>query len=109
MPPQRWPNDVRRGWAGLAGAAALAAVVWLAALPYLARQSAIHGFIERNKSLGIDPSAKFYTELPAMPALVDRVETIKRTHEAAFWRSSMRVAPLRSALGHSNNNDPPAR
>ena len=109
MLPPRWLNDIRQGWAGLAGAAGLAAVVWLAALPYLARQSAIHGFIERNKSLGIDPSAKFYTELPAMPALVDHVETIKRTHEAAFWRSSMRAAPLRSAPGHSHNNDPPAR
>jgi hypothetical protein len=29
--------------------------------------------IDRNESLGIDPSAKFYSELPLMPEVLERL------------------------------------
>ncbi|MCC7087368.1 MAG: hypothetical protein IT427_20390 [Pirellulales bacterium] len=76
----RWAKTVR-----LAGCLVLVASIWLIALPIVGRQSTVRSYIERNERWGIDPSAKFYTELPAMPALYDRVEQAKRRHEAAFW------------------------
>ena len=62
----------------LAAAIAVAAVVWLAVLPALGRLPAVRQHIARNNSLQIDPSAKFYSELPAMPELLRRIE---RSHE----------------------------
>jgi len=62
----------------LALLAAAAAILWLAVLPFIGREPGVRRYIERNESLGIDPSAKFYTELPAMPAIVERVEAARR-------------------------------
>jgi hypothetical protein len=53
-------------------------VLWLAILPALGRLPAVREHIARNDSLQIDPSAKFYSELPAMPGLLRRIE---RSHE----------------------------
>ena len=50
------------------------AVVWLGLLPLLGRHPEIDAHIRRNERLGIDPSAKFYTELPAMPELYEHVQ-----------------------------------
>ncbi|HEX4147221.1 MAG TPA: hypothetical protein VHY91_27235 [Pirellulales bacterium] len=63
---------------------AIIALVWLGALPLLGRQPAIRHHVERNQSLGIDPSAKFYTELPGMPDFFDRTDTARRQHAATF-------------------------
>jgi len=63
---------------------AIIALVWLCALPLLGSRPAIQRSIERNESLGIDPSAKFYTELPGMPDFYDRTDSARRRHAAAF-------------------------
>jgi hypothetical protein len=60
--------------ARLAAWVAAVAVVWLAVLPFVGRQPVIDDYIRRNEQLGIDPSAKFYTEIPAAPDLVERVQ-----------------------------------
>jgi hypothetical protein len=64
--------------ARLALVVAAVSIIWLAVLPRLGRQPAIERYIQQNEALGIDPSAKFYTELPAMPALYDRVDRARR-------------------------------
>jgi hypothetical protein len=33
----------------------------------------MRAYIERNESAGIDPAAKFYSEVPAMPGILARV------------------------------------
>ena len=69
----------------LAVAVAAISVLWLGALPRLAATARMQDTIERNESLGIDPSAKFYTELPLMPATIDRVDSVRRRDPPAFW------------------------
>jgi hypothetical protein len=83
MPPQRWASKIWRRLA-LAAAIALMAAVWLGVLPLVARHPAVDGYIRHNEELGIDPSAKFYTELPAMPDLLGRVERARARAEPAF-------------------------
>ena len=63
---------------------AILAVFWLVALPLLGSRPAIQRYIERNESLGIDPSAKFYTELPGMADFLDRTDAARRRSRAAF-------------------------
>jgi hypothetical protein len=84
MPPTRSENDRLRGWCGLLACVAIAALVWLVALPSLASRPAIQRYIEQNEALGIDPSAKFYTELPGMPDFYDRTDSARRRHREAF-------------------------
>src|SRR5688572_8926591 len=60
----------------LAACLAMLAVCWLLALPLVARTSAVRGMVERNGRLGVDPSAKFYSELPAMPRVRQRMEAV---------------------------------
>ncbi len=59
-------------------------VVWLAALPWAARMSAVRARIARDEAAGVDPSAKFYTELPGMPGILGRVEEIRRREAGLF-------------------------
>jgi hypothetical protein len=47
--------------------------------------------IERNERLGIDPSAKFYTELPAMPWVRQRMAAVWAEGSDAFWRPGIRA------------------
>ncbi|MBB3210584.1 hypothetical protein FHS27_006431 [Rhodopirellula rubra] len=39
-------------------------VIWLVALPWVARRATTRQYIERLDARGIDPSAMYYTELP---------------------------------------------
>jgi hypothetical protein len=59
------------------------AAVWLGVLPFVGKQTSIRAYVERNEALGIDPTAKFYTELPAMPGIFDRVQSAQRRSENA--------------------------
>jgi len=68
----------------LFAAAATAAVTWLVVLPRVGNQPALRAFIERNETLGVDPTAKFYTELPGMADFRDRTATARRQHAEAF-------------------------
>lgn len=56
----------------LAAVVAAAAAVWLAFLPWLARQPAVQERLRWLEVHGIDPSATFYTELPAMQEILRR-------------------------------------
>jgi hypothetical protein len=73
-----WPDKPWIGVLRLVVAAFLVGFVWLTILPYIARMPTVRSFIERNEALGIDPSAKFYTELPAMPRLLERIRAARR-------------------------------
>ncbi|HEY5311892.1 MAG TPA: hypothetical protein VIK18_05210 [Pirellulales bacterium] len=73
-----------RPWIRLLAAAAVVAVVWLGILPYIGSLPPIRTYIERNDSRGIDPSAKFYTELPGMPRFAARIDDARRRDAAAF-------------------------
>lgn len=60
------------------GACLLAiAGVWLAVLPAIARTDRVRATIARNEALGIDASAKFYSELPAMPRIMQQMKTMR--------------------------------
>jgi hypothetical protein len=66
------------GWSRLAICATALAALWLGVLPLVGKQPGIRAYVERNEALGIDPTAKFYTELPAMPEIFERVESAQR-------------------------------
>ena len=83
-----------RGWSPrtkLAACLLAVAACWLLALPMAARTPTVRGMIDRNERLGIDPSAKFYSELPAMPRVRQRMEAVRSGGGEAFWRPSNRV------------------
>lgn len=85
MPPQPSPSDLPTigersepgrlgpGVLHLALCTAAAAFLWLVLLPQLSDLPAVRTTIDRNNALGIDPSAKFYSELPAMPRIIDQL------------------------------------
>ena len=82
LPSSRW-TPVHR----LNISVAAIVAVWLGVLPYVGQLPHVREHIDRNERQGIDPSAKFYTELPAMPVLWDRVESAQRRDGQAFWQS----------------------
>jgi hypothetical protein len=63
------------------------AAIWLLVLPALAEVSAIRTMIDRHEADGVDPSAKFYSEVPAMPMIIRQVEEIRRSQPEAFGLS----------------------
>lgn len=67
-------------------------VIWLGVLPRLAQTPSLKQYLDRNEELGIDPGAKFYTELPGMRRIIERVQTAHRLHGAEFWTVSNRPA-----------------
>ena len=71
----------------LAAYAAALAIIWLLLLPAAARIPAIREMIARHESNGVDPSAKFYSELPAMPMISARVDQLRQADPEAFGLS----------------------
>ena len=59
--------------ARLLACVAVMAATWLWALPQHAETPSVRQMIDRNEELGIDPSAKFYSELPLMPRVMERL------------------------------------
>lgn len=51
------------GWPALCGICAAVIVLWGVVLPWVATWPGMAARIERNAERGIDPSAKFYSEL----------------------------------------------
>jgi hypothetical protein len=80
-----------RGYLALATTALVAIAVWGVILPRLARLPAVVAWTLRNNALGIDPSAKFYTEHEAYPAYVQRVRQVRQAHANEFWSPAPRV------------------
>lgn len=60
------------------------AAIWLVILPAIAEVSSVSRMIRRHEAHGVDPSAKFYSELPAMPMITQRVSERRRLHPEAF-------------------------
>lgn len=81
MWPRSSSNELSRR--RLAGAARLLACVaalgvcWLVALPWAADAPAVHEMISRNERLGINPAVKFYSELPMMPRIRQRLKDVQ--------------------------------
>jgi hypothetical protein len=88
MQPLRSPNNSGPGrlaaGARLALCIAAIAVGWLLLLPWAAQTPRVQNMIKQNEALGINPSAKFYSELPVMPAIRRRVAEIRRLNGDAF-------------------------
>ncbi|MEX0703827.1 MAG: hypothetical protein WD069_17140 [Planctomycetales bacterium] len=61
------------------------AAVWLVVLPWLAARPALRARIERERAAGIDPGAKFYTELDAMDGVMDRWRRIESGRPGLWW------------------------
>lgn len=61
------------------------ALVWGCLLPALANVPAIRDHIESHERLGIDGSAKFYSEHPRAIEVQSRMSDSMRTHQDAFW------------------------
>jgi hypothetical protein len=90
-------NATWRGRCALAATIAAVAVVWLAVLPLIGRQPVVSQYILRNERMGIDPAAKFYTELPCMPGVYNRIERSMQRARAAIASpvASPAAAPAR--------------
>lgn len=84
MLPTSSPSNCR-GTLRLLAACLVIAGIWLVVLPALGRTRAVREHIELNVRNGIDPSAKFYTELPGMPLILERMDSAHRRDAAAFW------------------------
>lgn len=65
------------------------AFLWLIVLPWIGSFPAVQAKIAREEAAGIDPSAKFYTELEAMGRLSERLDGIRHANHDAFWRRSI--------------------
>jgi hypothetical protein len=78
LPPCATNRPSTTGRIALAAIVAVAAVVWLAILPGVADHPAMRANIERNDRLGIDPTAKFYTEVPGMADFREHVDSARR-------------------------------
>ncbi|MEZ6063234.1 MAG: hypothetical protein R3C19_23045 [Planctomycetaceae bacterium] len=50
------------------------ATIWLVVLPWIAEFPSIRDRSDRLEAAGIDPSAMFYTELPMMEPILERLE-----------------------------------
>jgi len=62
--------EVRR--LALGAIALLVVLVWLVALPWVARQPTVNARLQWLDRNGIDAAATFYTELPAMEQILRR-------------------------------------
>ena len=74
------------GWLRLGFAASLTLFVWTIALPWAARWPVVRGRIEQLDRKRIDPSAMFYTDLPAMENILKQISEINENNPGLFWR-----------------------
>lgn len=72
----------------LLAATASMAAVWLVVLPWIGTWPAVREKIRFEESRGIDPSAMFYTELDAMPAIADEIDRLHLENGKAFWQTT---------------------
>lgn len=87
-PPNSSSNDLRGRYRQAAIALAVVAFLWLVVLPTIGRLEPVRDFIDANESRGINPGAMYYTELEAMPRIIDEVDRTRENAHEAFWRPS---------------------
>jgi hypothetical protein len=96
MPSKRLVNSVaERGavkrsiaagaWCRLTVVIFATAVVWLIILPSVARIPQVAARRAANEARGINPSAMYYTELRAMPALESQLRERIEKQPRALW------------------------
>jgi hypothetical protein len=74
--------------ARLSVSAALLIACWTLLLPALSERPAMRQQLDRRKQQGINAGAMFYSELKAMPQVMERMEHVHAAHGNAFWRFS---------------------
>ncbi len=60
------PSQRLRGRLAFIVSASVLTLVWTVVLPWIGQRGPMREMIERNESMGIDPTAMFYTELEHM-------------------------------------------
>lgn len=65
-------------------------LVWFGLLPRLGDLPVVRNRIERNEALNINPGAMYYSELEAMPRIIDAVDHTRESSNEAFWEPSFR-------------------
>ncbi|MBI1345284.1 hypothetical protein GC163_03255 [bacterium] len=78
-----WASTFHR-WLTLSGIIATMSVIWLIVLPAIAHWPTVEATIARHHQLGIDPSAKFYSELDATEPAYESMQS--HTSEPEWWR-----------------------
>lgn len=78
-----WASTLRR-WFALVGIIIVMSVLWLLVLPAVSELPEVKAMIARHHELGIDPSAKFYSELDATEPAYLSMQT--HTSEPEWWR-----------------------
>lgn len=82
-PPLPNPEHATSWWRFVL-AVSIVVVLWIVVLPRIGALPPVRDYIDCNESLGIDPSVKFYSELPAMRSIQFRVEEIRRSEPESF-------------------------
>lgn len=97
MRPQTSPADPRRtardaapagklkGLVPLAAGGCAIVAVWCGLLPWIAAWPGVARRLAELDAQGIDPSAMYYSELPAMDGVMADLDRIHRTDPDAFW------------------------
>lgn len=63
-------------------------VCWMLVLPALSEQPAVRRELDRHAAQGINAGAMFYSELKAMPQVMDRMDAVHARHGGVFWQRS---------------------
>jgi len=87
MPPQpsSASNSSLAGWGKLIALAATMGFLWTAVLPAVSRWPVVQDRFERHQAIGLDPSAKFYTEMEFFPASQLDLRSRQRGKLAESW------------------------
>ncbi|MDX1970388.1 MAG: hypothetical protein SFV23_24675 [Planctomycetaceae bacterium] len=88
MPPTPSPAETRAGRLRLLAATTIITTLWLGVWPAIADWPPFRAQIDHNCELGIDPSAKFYTEQPVAAAAVISISAAQRRDAEAWWSVS---------------------
>ncbi len=89
MQPKSSVNKVVR----LAIGAALAIGCWTVVLPALSDLPTVRRQLDRRNEQGINAGAMFYSELNAMPRVMERMDHVHANHGDAFWQRSAAEGP----------------
>jgi hypothetical protein len=60
-------------------------VVWVVMLPWIAARPRVAARLHELDAEGIDPSAMFYSELPAMEGVLQKLDRSRRNDPHALW------------------------
>ena len=89
MPPRNsaaeFHPERRRACCALAALTGGIALVWSMLLPWIAERPLIARRLDELDRQGIDPSAMFYSELPAMEEVRLGLDRLRRDQPRLFW------------------------